>query len=561
MILPRYDILPTNFLIVKEPLLRYDSPNKSTSIRIDTPSDIIFVDPSDYDFLDKIGATKWYEPEFKDAEVWREKANECFKKGDYKKAIFLYDRGIRCDPEFAVLYLNKTLACLRESAFYLAYESAKIGFEKGGDREKAFYRMGQAAYGMREWEKAINHLEDVLKEFPENENAKKELKRATDRLAEQKDGNFDLKAMFVESKKTKAQLDVADYKGPIEIANAIGKGRGIIASKDIQKGTLLVVSKSFASGYFQDFLGILMAINLAEKKIDTTAHTLQAIQTMQMLKNNPQRANEIYDMYAGDDMMEKEELPFGVIDATRIQQISSLNAFSPTTWDGVGVELDLNAMQADSHLFVLPSYFNHSCLANAHRTFYADVMVIHAVTDIKKSDEIYLSYISPLTDYPTRKKSFNKWNFTCECKLCKTDANDANYQKRSELFQRFLKHYSANKKFPERQIAEGERILQQVRETYAERQIYKLSLVQMLTLLAGSYSFVDIFECIKCLREAITLTEDEFKCDFKIAKVFYDLANCYNGIGNRGEAADCFKKAFEHSFCADYGHLKMLYDF
>uniref|UniRef100_A0A914QFP1 Uncharacterized protein n=1 Tax=Panagrolaimus davidi TaxID=227884 RepID=A0A914QFP1_9BILA len=46
-------------MIIKEPWLLYTSQSKIPSIKVDSPSDIIFVDSADEKFLDKIGAMKW----------------------------------------------------------------------------------------------------------------------------------------------------------------------------------------------------------------------------------------------------------------------------------------------------------------------------------------------------------------------------------------------------------------------------------------------------------------------------------------------------------------------
>uniref|UniRef100_A0AC35FV44 Uncharacterized protein n=1 Tax=Panagrolaimus sp. PS1159 TaxID=55785 RepID=A0AC35FV44_9BILA len=212
-----------DILIIKEPSLQYDTKSEIPLIRVDSPSDVIFVDPCDEKFLSKIGAMKWSEPMSKDAEFWREKANECFKKGEYKKAIFLYDRAIRCNEDNPVLYSNKAEACLQISAFYEADKAAKLALEKGGDRKKALSRMGRAAYGMRQWENAVKRFTEIVNEFSDS-NAKEQLKRATARLNAEKTGISDFKAMYLESKKVNPNVDVSDYKGPIEIANIPGKG-------------------------------------------------------------------------------------------------------------------------------------------------------------------------------------------------------------------------------------------------------------------------------------------------------------------------------------------------
>ena len=50
---------PGTIMVIKEPWLKYGSQNKSPGLRIDSPSDIIVVDPTDLDFLNKVGAKKW----------------------------------------------------------------------------------------------------------------------------------------------------------------------------------------------------------------------------------------------------------------------------------------------------------------------------------------------------------------------------------------------------------------------------------------------------------------------------------------------------------------------
>uniref|UniRef100_A0A914PRM1 Tetratricopeptide repeat protein n=1 Tax=Panagrolaimus davidi TaxID=227884 RepID=A0A914PRM1_9BILA len=133
-------IIPGTIFAVKEPRLQYRINDKTVSMRIDSPSDVIFVDCTDFEFLNKIGAKQMFVPMSTDAEGWREMGNDDFKKGNYKSALNFYNRGIRYNPDLPVLYLNKSLACLRIGAFYEAYKSAKFALEKNGDREKALFR-------------------------------------------------------------------------------------------------------------------------------------------------------------------------------------------------------------------------------------------------------------------------------------------------------------------------------------------------------------------------------------------------------------------------------------
>uniref|UniRef100_A0AC34FAR2 SET domain-containing protein n=1 Tax=Panagrolaimus sp. ES5 TaxID=591445 RepID=A0AC34FAR2_9BILA len=554
-------ISPGTVMVIKEPWLRYGSQSKTPSLRIDSPTDVIFVDPTDYNFLNKIGAKKLYKSMSKDPEYWRKEANECFKKGKFEEALKLYDRAIRYNPELAVLYLNKSLTCLKMDAFYAAYESAKIAFEKGGDKEKALYRMGQAAYGMREWQKAAKQFAELLKEFPNNEEASKQLKLATSRLAEQKYGKFDFKNMLLESKNKKAHLDVADFIGPIEVTNIPGKGRGIIASKDIKAGTLLAVSKAFASGYDEDFDGILMTINLIRREGGTAAQMLQVIDAMKKLQNNPKFGEEVYQLFAGDTVTTNGEIPFGVIDAARIQQISALNRFASDDSPSVGKFGNKQDLKDNSHLYILPSYFNHSCLANADRTFYGDVMVIHAAVDIKKGDEIFLSYVSSLLEYSDRKKKFQAWKFACSCKLCEIDSKDEFCANRHQMVEKFTEYARTNIKSPKLVISQGESILKKIREMYSNRKEYKINLAEMYIVLSPMY-FVngDPMKGIKYLQEVISLFDNTpLKYAINISNVYVNLAHCYLSIGNFTKVTELIQKASELSFCVDMEHFNILY--
>ena len=53
-------LCPGTILLIKEPWLRYTFQSKTPHIRIDSPSDVIFIDQMDYEFLEKVGAKKWY---------------------------------------------------------------------------------------------------------------------------------------------------------------------------------------------------------------------------------------------------------------------------------------------------------------------------------------------------------------------------------------------------------------------------------------------------------------------------------------------------------------------
>jgi hypothetical protein len=85
----------------------------------------------------------------------------------------------------------------------------------------SFIRLGKAAYGMRKWEKSIEHFEASLALCTTSdddvqcaERIRKELVRAKDRHAESTTGKYDI-AMLVETciRSSQVNFDLADFKG------------------------------------------------------------------------------------------------------------------------------------------------------------------------------------------------------------------------------------------------------------------------------------------------------------------------------------------------------------
>ena len=71
-------------------------------------------------------------------------------------------------------------------------------------------------------------------------------------------------------------------------------------------------------------------------------------------------------------------------------------------------------------LYLLASYINHSCIPNAHRQFFNEVMVTRATQSIKAGEEITISYCR-YASYEERDKALKKWFDSCDCQLCVED--------------------------------------------------------------------------------------------------------------------------------------------
>uniref|UniRef100_A0A915CS38 Uncharacterized protein n=1 Tax=Ditylenchus dipsaci TaxID=166011 RepID=A0A915CS38_9BILA len=267
-------------MLIKEPWLRYDMIGEDVMIQVDSPSDVVFLDKTDRKIMEFYNALKWYGPQTLTQEQLQLEGNKCSKK-----------------PDLPVIHLNKAQTLIRLNRFFEAYKEAKVGLDGGGNQEKALFRMGKASYGMRSWQQALVHFETLQSLFPQSEEAKSFIERTHSRLKETSTGTFDLHELYRQAVYNKCRdLDIADYVGPIEVAEIAGEGRGVIASKDIVKGTLLLVSKAFFIAY-EDMLDTsLFAINTISDNLDEKTAVLNKIGVMQKLQHN-HRCPAIFMIY------------------------------------------------------------------------------------------------------------------------------------------------------------------------------------------------------------------------------------------------------------------------
>ncbi|KAH7718142.1 tpr domain protein [Aphelenchoides avenae] len=423
-------------LILKEPYLHYSSHTGVPSLRVDFPSDIIFVDETDKALLEFAGAIKWYKPEWFSFDQLKAKGNECFVEKDYEQALRFYTRALRLGADAAVIHLNSAAALLPLERYKEALDSAKNAMDSGANKEKALFRLGKAAYGMREWQTSRQYFEELRSEYPNNTSVADELKKVTARIAESKTGSFDFADLYERAVLNgERYFDIAVYVGPVEVAGVPEKGKGLVASEDISKGTLLLVSKAFAMSCADEYVPMVFTVNVINGVPQFKTQTLNIVKTIQTLQRNPQRVQELYALYAGT-MSRDEAIPEGVIDAARIEQICIFNAYgSQNMFDRLNLEVAEESMieKTPCGLWTLVSFINHSCLANAYRVYYGDVMAVHAIVDVKKGEEISLSYIDPTQAYANRAQQLKGFGIECSCRLCKTERADANRFEREKL--------------------------------------------------------------------------------------------------------------------------------
>jgi hypothetical protein len=103
------------------------------------------------------------------------------------------------------------------------------------------------------------------------------------------------------------------------------------------------------------------------------------------LQNDPYLSKEFYKLYSGQDLTREEPIDELVIDTYRIQAILKHNSFEKDQHFSEKDPHSESRLEEDAEfddcvmgIWIIPSYFNHTCVPNAKRIFYSDFMMIYS---------------------------------------------------------------------------------------------------------------------------------------------------------------------------------------
>lgn len=162
-----------------------------------------------------------------------------------------------------------------------------------------------------------------------------------------------------------------------------GKGKGLVATRDIPKGTKII----------------------AEKPIVTVEQSVASIQQLEdhihqqvssLKKDQVQGFMSMTDAFPHSN---SEKTPFG---------ICRTNALPMPERDAVGI-------------FPQACRINHACDPNAQNYWndYSGQLTIHAIKDIQRGEEVTICYLQSFSNRRTRQAELQRgFDFTCSCSLC-----------------------------------------------------------------------------------------------------------------------------------------------
>ena len=268
-------------------------------------------------------------PHISSWELPMEEGNAAFKSEDYRLAVYCYTAVIKAShlnvPKVTILiqkydswnhfcflplihlFIDKARALLNRSLTHFKMElygdshidACEALKYTDVNKEKAYYRKAKSEYAMRKFETSLQTFGECLAVNPHNKEALDGLNQSKQRVLESKTGAYNFEHLV--TRQDILRFDVADFKSDlIRISEMPNKGKGVIAVKNIKKGTFLVGSKALAIMYESENDGRSRPIHSEYFYMHgTKSLTPCSIVTAQALEGNPDMANEFYQLFSG----------------------------------------------------------------------------------------------------------------------------------------------------------------------------------------------------------------------------------------------------------------------
>ena len=320
---------------------------------------------------------------------------------------------------------------------------------------KILFLQSLAAYELRCYHKAgelLDALRTVVKTAnisppKETSDQIRRARKAVDtRLHELQHGDYDWLSLFRKSitqgSEQRYLLEAADFIGPVKLDWAPGKGRGLFLTRDVRAGELLIVEKAICVGVEGE-----SAIDHRESYDFSfprtvvpgvsTAGGMAVAQLLSGVLDNPDLYHHHLAQLSGgpksdslpslklppsENVWLESELPaVDRLDLKQIKTVIELNAYNlPLVAKGFSTSPSLDHEETGG-LFYACSFMNHSCIPNAYRIAFGDIMVIRANIDLKKGAEITQSYMSRAPYHHRASGLKERWGVDCTCVMCQGD--------------------------------------------------------------------------------------------------------------------------------------------
>ncbi|BGP18672.1 hypothetical protein JCM10213_002916 [Rhodosporidiobolus nylandii] len=451
-------------LAIKEPTFKPNQDGRGHLVRSDSPSDLVLLQPDD----PLVKGIRWTFPSaarpLQPSFDHKAHGNNLFKQKKYLLATKAYGDGLATSPpdeQKLLLHLNRAQAHLFLGNFASAYRdaSAVLAHLEAGvtapaaTRYKAAVRLARSLEGLRLFDQAKQAYDAVLAIDAAGAEGKAGKQRVEKMVREAKTGEFDWTELKKVSSVGGGEAQVGDFFGPLKVEELKGRGggRGVVATRDIKAGELLVVEKAFAVGRANlDSGRITLACNLHRSSSEKPSDLALADALVARLLDDPSTLPLVYSLHGGAEYPPLSIAPLGAlgqrsidsqpeavgIDVARLEEISIKNRFGLSE----RTPSKHKAFDSSSALFLGTSLFNHSCAPTARWSTVADCIVVRARAPIAAGAEVTISYVSVEAPKDNRDGVFTS-HFDgkgCPCSLCVADRSDGatNLARREQLLEK-----------------------------------------------------------------------------------------------------------------------------
>ncbi|KAK2636172.1 hypothetical protein Ddye_030964 [Dipteronia dyeriana] len=390
----------------------------------------------------------------------RSKATELLLREEWKESVQVYSQIINLcqeqiintsnnDPDqvskfhksLCLAFSNRAEARFRLRDFNEALQDCEQALKLETTHFKALFCKGKILLSLNRYSMALDCFKATLFEAHTSGNLETVngfLEKCKKLEYQSRTGVFDLSDWVLNGFRGKCP-ELAEYVGAVQIKKSEISGRGIFATKNIDAGTLVLVTKAIASerGILSgedssEKAQLVMWKNFIDKIVESTSKCQRTHHLISTLSNG-ENEDELEVPNISIFRAESEESNYsnGKLDMDRILSILDVNSLVE---EAVSAKvLGKNRGFHGVGLWLLASFINHSCNPNARRVHVGDFVMVHASRDVKAGEEITLAYFDVLSSLEKRKEMSKTWGFHCNCKRCKFEEGLSSKQEVREI--------------------------------------------------------------------------------------------------------------------------------
>lgn len=395
--------------------------------------------------------------------------NILFGEENYEGAADLYTRSIRlaeaeeerqgklvCKSEIILGYSNRAEAYIRLQEYAKALSDAKKALSRDPNHLKSLFRKGRALLGLSQYEQALTTLQVAAPRAPTDRDLQAALHECSTGVQQSCHGHYDLAHYYLKGRQAGESPFCADYIGPVIITDVgRGRGRGLVLTKDVEAGELLLVSNPIAFLPLQegDHSRTEMSQGLVNGKVQEGFRKI--FDAAQAHNKGLEKMPTLYD---GEKALpcpsvnctDFESGPQERLNASRIRCIIRFNAINGDAtmgWKNLPGSGEQDRKVEHWGLWWLPSFINHSCLPSCCPILVGKALFVFASRDLRAGDEVTRPYFDIFQPFDQRRESSTQgWGFVCYCPRCKLeDALDTSLSKVTEQYMKLMELASKSK--------------------------------------------------------------------------------------------------------------------